>query len=234
MPIKKSTIKKANVQSAKTSALSVDVFDVNGKVVESIELPKEIFGANSNPELISQAIRVYLANQRRGTVSTKTRGEVQGSTRKIYRQKGTGRARHGSIRAPIFVHGGIVFGPKPRDFSLAMPQQMRRKALFASLSGKKKDGEIKIVKGLEKIEQKTKSMVAVIKKLGLDLENKKILLVIPSASGFSNVTKAARNIKDLDYRQASQLNTYDVLNAKMLLLTRDSIEVLQQTFVKKE
>src|SRR5258708_225116 len=120
----------------KYTPVSVDVIGVDGKVSGKVSLPGEMFGEKVNKTLLAQAVRVYLANQRQGNASTKTRGEVDGSTAKIYRQKGTGRARHGSKRAPIFVKGGLVFGPKPRDFSLALPQKMKRKALFGALSAK--------------------------------------------------------------------------------------------------
>ena len=107
------------------ATVSVNVVGIDGKISGKIALPGEIFGEKVNKALLAQAVRVYLANQRQGNASTKTRGEVEGSTRKIYRQKGTGRARHGSVRAPIFVKGGIVFGPKPRDFSLDMPKKKK-------------------------------------------------------------------------------------------------------------
>src|SRR6185437_7247197 len=123
-------------EKSKVAPVSVDVVGIDGKVTGKIALPGEIFGEKLNKALLAQAVRVYLANQRQGNASTKTRGEVDGSTRKIYRQKGTGRARHGSVRAPIFVHGGIAHGPKPRDFSLTMPQKMKQKALFSALSTK--------------------------------------------------------------------------------------------------
>src|SRR3989338_5152877 len=130
--------------------LVAKVFDTKGALKKTIDLPKEIFGVQENNILLAQAVRVYLANQRQGTVSTKTRGEVAGSTRKIYRQKGTGRARHGSIRAPIFVHGGLVFGPKPRDYSMKFPKKMRKAALASALSSKVNDAQVKVVDGLEK------------------------------------------------------------------------------------
>lgn len=240
MPVtkdKKTTkIAKAKGAQIKTkSALTVDVVDMKGKTTSSIDLPKEIFGVSINKKLIAQAVRVYLANQRRGTVSTKTRGQVQGSSRKIYRQKGTGRARHGSIRAPIFVGGGLVFGPKPRDFSLNLPKNMRRKALFSALSARVKDGAIKIIGGLEKIEPKTKQMAGVMNHAGI-LDNKKtILLVLPKAEkeNMQNVVRAARNIKGVDITYANQLNTYSVMRHKTLVFIPDAIESIKTTFIKE-
>jgi large subunit ribosomal protein L4 len=219
----------------KTEGLKADVLDLKGKVIESINLPKEIFGAKVNKDLLAQAVRVYLANQRKGTHSTKTRGEVEGSSAKVYRQKGTGRARHGSKRAPIFVKGGVVFGPKPRDYSLKLPKKMRRLALFSSLTSKNKEGKIIILSGLEKIEAKTKKMADIIKNLNLEEKNKKVLLITPDTiNAFENVYKAGRNLKGVNIISAKMLNTYEVLNAKTLLFMKTSIEVLENTFLGKE
>lgn len=220
-----SSASELSSRTAKAQKIMADVYDTKGKVVETIKLPAEIFGAKINKKLIAQAVRVYLANQRRGTSSTKSRGEVQGSSRKIYRQKGTGRARHGSLRAPIFVHGGIAFGPKPRDYSLEMPKKMKKAALFSALSSKVKDGELKIVAGLEKITPKTKKMVEIIK--NLDLNNQKLLIVLPERD--ENIDRAARNIEGLNMIMANQLNTYEVLNCRALLLTKDSIELMSKS-----
>ncbi|PIP74376.1 MAG: 50S ribosomal protein L4, partial [Candidatus Levybacteria bacterium CG22_combo_CG10-13_8_21_14_all_35_11] len=195
----------------------------------------EIFGAKINKVLLAQAVRVYLANQRKGTHSTKTRGEVEGSTAKIYRQKGTGRARHGSKRAPIFVKGGVVFGPKPRDYSLKLPKKMRRLALFSSLTTKKDEGKIVVLSGLEKIEAKTNKMADVVKNLNLEEKNKKILLITPDTiNAFENVYKATRNLKGVSIVSAKMLNTYEVLNSKTVLLMKASIEVLENNFLKEK
>lgn len=235
---------KAKVQPAKTKAvvkeapakktIKAEIFDIKGKMVESVNLPSEIFGVKVNKDLLAQAVRVYLANKRRGTHSTKTRGEVDGSTAKIYRQKGTGRARHGSKRAPIFVKGGVVFGPKPRDYSLRLPTKMRRAALFSSLTVKNESGDIKILVGLEKVEAKTKKMMDVIKNLALEGKKKKILLITPdSQSAFDNIYRAGRNIEGLEVVSAKLLNAYDVLNTKTLIVMKDAIDVMEKTFLKK-
>lgn len=212
-------------------SFSLDVFDPKGKVVGSVSLSKVIFAAKVNPTLVSQAVRVHLANKRRGTSSTKTRGQVQGSSRKIYKQKGTGRARHGSIRAPIFVHGGIVFGPKPRDYSLDLSKNMRKMALFSVLTSKVQEGQIKIVDGVEKLAPKTKEMVGMLENLTLNTEKKNILLVIPS-SEFVSVVRAVRNIEGVRYMQASQMNTYEALDTTMILFMKEALGVLESTFVK--
>lgn len=216
----------------KVSKLSADVYDLEGVVFEKITLAEEIFGANINKALITQAVRVFRANQRLGTASTKTRGEVEGSSRKIYRQKGTGRARHGSIRAPIFVHGGIVGGPKPRDYSLHLPQKMKRAALFSALSDKFKSGKIKILGGIEKIEPKTKKFISVIDKLGLNDKKKKILIII--ASGAENLKRAAGNVQGVSITGAKRLNTYDILSSQQILFIKEAVQELENHFLKKD
>lgn len=231
--VKKQTVQaRAKVASGSASRTSInaDVLDLKGKVVEKMSLPKEIFGAKINDKLMAQAVRVYLANQRSGTASTKTRGEVKGSSRKIYRQKGTGRARHGSVRAPIFVKGGIVFGPKPRDYSLDFPKKMKRAALFSALSARLKAGEIKVLKGLAKIEPKTKEVSGVLKSLSFK-KGKKVLLITPKET--QNVWRASRNIEGVNLILANQLNTYETLKYGVLLFMQESIKVLEDQFSKK-
>lgn len=235
--VEKKTVKKVKTEKAvevvnlsktniKAKKLSVDVFDLSGKVVEKMTVPAEVFGAKINKVLIAQAIRVYRANQRLGTASTKTRGEVEGSTRKIYRQKGTGRARHGSIRAPIFVHGGIVGGPKPRDYGLKMPKKMKRLALFSSLSDKYAVSKIVIVDGLAGIEPKTKKFVGLIENIKLNENKKKVLLV--TAGAIENLKRAARNVEGVTITNVNTLNTYDVLSSKHLLFMKEAISDLEK------
>lgn len=226
---------KLITKAKKTNGLSIDVFDIKGKVVRSVDLPKEIFGAKINKQLLAQAVRVYLANQRIGTASTKDRGEVHGSTRKIYRQKGTGRARHGSKKAPIFVHGGIVFGPKPRDFSLKISKKMKRLALFSALSAKKKANEIKVIKGLDSLEPKTRLMVDVLNNLGINEKDKNILLVSSGKSGkeLENIYRSARNIEGVHIINAEMLNAYDALNNKLILLMESSVNAMKERFLKE-
>ncbi|MBI4089507.1 MAG: 50S ribosomal protein L4 [Candidatus Levybacteria bacterium] len=219
-------------KSTKVGSLTASVFDTKGKVAGSVNLPTEIFGAKVNNPLMSQAVRVYLANQRLGTVKTKDRGEVHGSTRKIWQQKGTGRARHGSRKAPLFVHGGIAFGPKPKDPSLNLSKKMKTKALFSALSSKLKDKEIKIVKGLETIAPKTKIMCEILK--NLEVSDKKILLVMPKLKELKNIYRASRNIEGVEILSANTLNAYRVLDNKLILLMKDAIDTIKNTFIKKE
>jgi len=241
MAVKKSTVKKTaktvNKEAApvtkteKKSSVKAEVFDMTGKVIDSMTLPGKVFGVKVNKQLMAQAVRVYQANQRAGSAHTKSRGEVAGSTRKIYRQKGTGRARHGGIRAPIFVKGGIAHGPKAHDFSLSMPQKMRTKALFSALSAKINDNELKVVAGLEKIEPKTKNFAAFLK--GASLSNKKsILLVLPEKT--LQVSRAVRNIEGLTYIHATQLNTYEVLRNQLVLVMKDAVMALENHFTKEK
>lgn len=229
----KKTVQAAKVERIKATAagksmnisnkLKADVYDLSGKVVESINLPAEIFGVKVNKKLIAQAVRVYLANQRTGSATTKTRGEVRGSTRKIYRQKGTGRARHGAVRAPIFVHGGIAHGPKSRDFSLKMPQKMKRAALNSLLSLKMNSGEIKILSDAENADGKTKNIIKFLRTV--KLEGKKILFVFGKKQ--EKFMLAARNVKGVSFELAKQLHIYELMHSQEILFIKDSIIELE-------
>jgi large subunit ribosomal protein L4 len=228
-PVVLTPVKKA---AKKENQLTVDILGTDGKVVGSHNLATAVFGVKINKQLIAQAVRVYLANQRQGNASTKTRGEVTGSTRKIYRQKGTGRARHGGIRAPIFVGGGVAWGPRPHDFNLSLPQKMKQLALASALSSKAHDQEVKIVEGLEKLEGKTKKMVGALANLKLKTENikknPKILLIIND--GATSTIRAARNIDRVTITSASRVNVYDVLTTKHVVFTKEAVENLEERF----
>lgn len=214
------------------ATVSIDVVDTSGKVTGKVSLPGEIFGGKVNKALLAQAVRIYLANQRQGTVSTKTRGEVEGSTRKIYRQKGTGRARHGSVRAPIFVKGGVVFGPKPRDYSLTLPQKMKRKALFSALSAKVKDKEVTVIDGLAGIKPKTKVFAEMLKKLGVT-EKKQKLLFVTAGKEVESILRAGRNIQGVSFSPSKLVNTYEVLTANQIIVMKDAIDEMKEHFLKK-
>ncbi len=226
--------KKARASSArkttKAAGFSLPVFDLMGKRKGNVELPKEIFGAKENKVLMAQAVRVHLASQRQGTASTKTRGQVTGSTRKIYRQKGTGRARHGSIKAPIFVGGGIVFGPTPRNFSLKLSKAMRKKALFSALASKFRDEKVSIVDP-SAASGKTKEIYGMFKSLSLigkDKKGDKILFVSTKTPG---VKRAVRNIQGIVCEPANSINAYDVLKSKHLVIVKEAIADLEHTFL---
>ncbi len=224
---KKTTVEKTAVKPA---GLTVDVLDIKGAVVGSITLPKEVFGVEINKPLLAQAVRVYRANQRQGTASTKTRGQVQGSTRKIYRQKGTGRARHGGVRAPIFVHGGIAHGPKPQDHSLIFPQKMRQAAMRSALSARVSTNGVRVVDGLANMTGKTKEAVTLVNAL-TNGKNKKMLFVVADTAG--TFIQGVRNIEGITYTNVKQLNTYDVLNYAQVILMKDVVSILEKTYSKE-
>ena len=228
---KQSETKKTTKPVAKKSTgLSAPVYNIEGKEKGTMNLPKEIFAVEVKPALLAQAVRVYLANQRQGTAKTKTRGEVTGSTRKIYRQKGTGRARHGAIKAPIFVGGGIAHGPRPRDYSLTLTKNQRQKAIFGALSARAKEKEIIGLDeaGLDKI-SKTKSVYLFLKNLTLD--DKKTTFVLPNFAN-KNFVRSARNIKNLNLVDAASLNTYQVLNGGRLIFLESAVTKLKEHFLK--
>jgi large subunit ribosomal protein L4 len=214
------TKKVASVK--KTVGVRTPVVGLDGKAAGFVTLPAELFGAKINNQLMAQAVRVYLANQRGGHASTKTRGEVEGSTRKIYKQKGTGKARHGGIRAPIFVGGGIVFGPRTRDYSLGFPQKMRRVALASALTSQLKNKNIIVVSGLSDV-TKTKIVAGALIAVGA---TRKTLLVTAKDSGI--VVRAGRNIEGVDILPVSDLNTYSVLMYSKLVFMKEAIGELKK------
>lgn len=227
MPIKKDAKnKKQNTSS------EIEVYNLKGNVVEKITLPHNIFNVEINHKLLSQAVRVYESNQRAGTHSTKTRSMVKGSTRKIYKQKGTGRARHGDVKAPIFRGGGISHGPIPKDYSLKLPKEMRRQALFSALSDKYKEGKLKIVKGVEELSMKTKSMVDLLKNLnvvnGKYKLSKKTAFILDKRR--ENLIFSGRNINYLTLFQASQINAYDILKNDNLIFVKEAITVVNELY----
>lgn len=230
-PLAKKAVKVQMKKTSKRTGLSVPIFDLEGKKKGTVGLPREIFGAKINKVLMAQAIRVYLANQRQGTASTKTRGQVTGSTRKIYRQKGTGRARHGAITAPIFVGGGIVFGPSPRDFSLKLSKQMKKKALFSALSAKFAESKIFVV-NMGDLNGKTKQIYNMLKAINLTrkADADKILFV---ADG-ENDNRASRNIEGLSVRRAHVVNTHDVLNSNYVIIALEALPRMESVFLRRD
>lgn len=205
----------------------INIYNITGKKSGQVTLPRKIFAAKINGQLMAQAVRVYLSNQRKAHPKVKTRGEVAGSGRKIWRQKGTGRARHGDRYAPIFVGGGVAHGPTGREnYQLKMSRRMRQQALFSALTSKFKDGEIVIVQGLAKIEPKTKKMIKILKTLGQD---QKLTIILPGI--VENVTRAARNVKRVNLTKANLLNTYEVLNGGKLIFMKESIDKLKEIWI---
>ncbi len=231
----KSTSQKSKVEAkpirksvVRTGSLSAPMYDGKGAKNGTFALPKEIFGAKINKVLMAQAVRVYLANQRTGTAHTKSRGEISLTSAKWYRQKGTGRARHGAQSAPIFVGGGVAHGPKNKDYSLSLPKKMKKAALYSALSLRLKDGDIKILSGLSKITPKTKLMNQILNKITEDKKGKSKILLVTSANPreLTNVYEAGRNIKNVEILNARLLNTYEVLKYKNLFFMKESVEVL--------
>ena len=183
----------------------VNVYDMQGKIVEEIELDSNIFGVEVNTHCMHMAVVNNLANKRQGTHSTLVKSEVSGGGKKPYRQKGTGRARQGSTRSAQWIHGGIVFGPKPRDYSYTIPKKVKRLALKSSLTSKASDGDIIVLDTLSFNEIKTKNMINVLKNLGVDST---ALVVIPEKD--LNVVKSASNIKGIETAYVNTINVYDI------------------------
>ena len=221
-------VKPAVKVATKTSAMSVPVYSLLGKAAGSLDLPKSVFGVEVNKALLNQALRVYLNNQKGHFSNTKTRGEVEGSTRKIYAQKGTGRARHGGIRAPIFVGGGIALGPKSRQVILELPKKMKKASLIASLSQKLLDKQIFGLSGLDKAIGKTSEFAKFIK----NIEKKSDLIVTDKISNLAQ--RAASNLKTVNLVTAAQLNTLEVIKAQSLIFTKEAVEALEKKITAKE
>lgn len=203
----------------------VDVYDIEGKKVKTIELKEEVFGIEPNEAVVHHVLVNYLANQRQGTQSTKTRTEVSGGGRKPWRQKGTGRARQGSIRAPHWVGGGIALGPKPRSYSYTVNKKERQLAIKSLLSSKVLEKELVVVEKLPLKEIKTKEMARVLN--NLKVEGKAVILL---AEKDEIVQKSARNIEGVKTLQVGTINVYDLLKHKNLVVTEDTVKKLEEVY----
>lgn len=208
--------------------MQAPVYDLNGKVVDHIQLEETVFGVLPNKAVMHQALVRQLANLRVGTADTKTRGEVKGSTRKLYRQKHTGSARAGSIRSPLRRGGGVIFGPHPRSYRKAMPKKMRRLALRCALSTKVSEGELKVVERLELVEPKTREMAHILEALGVDIS-----ALIVTAEPEVNVVKSARNLLGVKTLPAALLNIADLLSYRMLIMTVSAVRKVEQLWIPK-
>lgn len=204
----------------------VALYDINGSQVGDVELNDGIFGIEVNNHAMYEAVKNYLANQRQGTQSAKTRGEVRGGGRKPWRQKGTGRARQGSIRSPQWKGGGVVFAPKPRDYSYKIPKKVKRLALKSALTSKVNDNEIIVVDNLNIAEAKTKEMVKVLGNLNAA---KKTLIVIPERD--EKVVRAAKNIEGVKTSYVNTINVYDLLNCDSFVITKDAVNKVEEVYV---
>ncbi len=205
----------------------VKVFDMAGNEVSKMRLSKTVFGIEPNAVVMHEAVVNYLANQRQGTQSTLTRTEVSGGGRKPWRQKGTGHARQGSIRAPQWRHGGIALGPKPRNYRYTLNKKVRKLALLSALSSKVLDKDLIVVDKISFEEIKTKKMVEMLKALGAD---KKALIVMPAVD--EAVIKSAANIPGVTTALYNTINTYDILNHDKLILAKDAALKIEEVYDK--
>lgn len=214
---------KSKITKDKESGLTAPLYTKSGSHRGSVSLPKEIFGQKPNRTLIAQAVRVFLARRRRAHAKTKSRGEVKASTRKIYRQKGTGGARHGPRSAPLFVGGGRAHGPKGiENYHIKLPKRMARASLSVALSGKLVDKRV-FVAEIESIEPKTSRVSRLLSKITGDKKQKGVLIV---HTGSPALFRAARNIEGVFLVRADQLNTYNTVAANTLVLTKQAVEEL--------
>jgi len=203
---------------------TVGLFNQEGKQVGDIQLNDNVFGVEVNQDALHQVVVALLANKRQGTQSAKTRAEVRGGGIKPWRQKGTGRARQGSIRAPQWIKGGIVFAPKPRDYRMSVPKSMRKVAMTSALTSKVQDNEMLVLESLAFDAPKTKSMVEVLKAF----DAKKTLII--TAESNEVLYKSARNITDVKIMPVNNINVYDLLNCDKLIITKDAVSKIEEVY----
>jgi len=203
---------------------NMKVVDMAGKEVGSIELADEVFAVSVNAAVLHAAVRAYLLNQRQGTQSTKTRSEVSGGGKKPWRQKGTGRARQGSTRAPQWTHGGVVFAPKPRDYRFSMNKKVKKLALLSAISSKLAEGKLIVLDKIDMEEYKTKTVVGMMK--ALNVEN---ALVVNNVTNLFFV-KSAANIPGVKAARVNTINTYEILKHDTLILTQDAVKELEEVY----
>ena len=204
---------------------TISIYDMTGKQTGSMELNADIFGIEPNVAVMHSAVINYLANQRQGTQSTKTRSEVSGGGRKPWRQKGTGHARQGSTRSPQWTHGGIALGPKPRSYRFALPKKVRRLALKSAFSSKVMADEMLVLESLSLEEIKTKTIVNMLNALGAD---RKVLLVLPEKD--EKIVLSARNIPGVKTALVNTLNVYDILNCDKFIVVKDAVAQLEEVY----
>ena len=209
--------------------MEVKVLNISGKETGAkVQLPESVFGIEPNDHAIYLDVKQYLANQRQGTHKSKQRNEIAGSTRKLYKQKGTGGARAGSIKSPLFNGGGRVFGPQPRDYSFKLNKKLKTLARKSALAYKAKDNNVVVLEDFNFDTIKTKNYTSLI--AALNVGTQKTLLVLPSQN--NNIYLSSRNVQKTKVITAADLNTYDVLNAGVLVLTADSVKTLEEAFAK--
>ena len=206
---------------------NVKVFNMQGAAVGEMTISDDIFGAEVNVSAMHAVVRAYMNAQRQGTQSAKTRTEVRGGGRKIYRQKGTGNARHHGRRAPQFTHGGVVFAPKPRDYRISVPKKVRRLAMKSALTCKVNDNEFIVVDKIELAEAKTKNVVAMLKALGAD---KKALIV--TADNNEMVVRASNNIQNVKTAFVGSMNVVDILNCDKMIIAQDAVKRVEEVYAE--
>ena len=204
---------------------NVQVVDMQGKKVSSVDLADSIFGIEPNAAVMHMMVVSYLASQRQGTQSALTRSEVSGGGRKPWRQKGTGRARQGSTRAPQWYHGGVVFAPKPRDYRFSVNKKVRRLAMKSAFSSKAAADEIIVIDSIQLDEIKTAKIAAMLSAVGSE---KKALIVLPEVD--EKVIKSARNIEGVKTAQVNELNVYDILNADKLIIAKGALTKIEEVY----
>ncbi len=203
--------------------LEIEIKDVHNKVTGKMPLSKEVFDAEAAESVVHSAVVGYLANQRQGTHATKTRGLVSGGGKKPYKQKHTGRARQGSTRSPLWRHGGTIFGPQPRDYSVRLPRNAKKAGLFKALTMKLADGEVMVVDSFPIEKPKTKDMCAILK--SLELSAKTVLIVLPELN--QNILLSTRNIPGVEITAVSDLNAYRIATYDTVVFTADALARLQ-------
>ena len=204
----------------------VDILNIKGENVGSLELNETLFNTEVSEHTVYEVVKNQLAGERQGTQSAKTRSEVRGGGRKPFRQKGTGRARQGSIRAPHYTGGGVVFAPKPRDYSYKVPKKLRRKALYSVLTSKVNDDELIVLEDLNLENAKTKEASQVLKAI-----NAGDKAYIVTAENDSEVYRSFRNIEGVDVSAASLINVYDLVKHNKLVITKDAVAKLEEVFI---
>ena len=202
---------------------TVDVVNANNEKVDSLELPEAIFGAPLKPHVLHDVVRMQLANRRQGTAQTKGRSDVSGGGKKPWKQKGTGRARAGSTRSPLWRHGGTIFGPHPRDYSFRVPKGVRRQALCGALSAKAQEGAIRLLESVSLEKPSTKAMRGLLTGVGA---TGKALLILPERD--ETVEKSVRNLQEVRVLTVRGLNVYDILKADILIMTPEGVHTLRE------
>ena len=206
---------------------NVKVYNMQGAAVGEISLADEVFGVEVHTSAMHAVVRAYLNAQRQGTQSAKTRTEVRGGGRKIYRQKGTGNARHHGRRAPQFTHGGVVFAPKPRDYRISVPRKVRRLAMRSALTCKVNDAEMIVIDQLAIAEAKTKNIAAMLKALGAD---KKALIVTKDVDQM--IVRASNNIPGVQTTFVGSLNVHDILNCDKFIISQEAVKLVEEVYAE--